>query len=197
MRSTISASLVALLLAACSEQPAPRPAPGDSSPLATRPSPASPTPPLPPSPAVDTMRKSAIDFSIALTPYKPANIRFGDYANRWVLIYYFSPTCGHCQHSYPRIREMRARYEPRGMAFLTIASGYSQLDDLAMFDQDLALDIPTFRDLDLAFAKGYGTGSVPLVLLVRPDGTFRLWNRSDDATLREIEMAIQTAIKGG
>lgn len=195
MRLTSLASIAALFLAACSEQPAPRTIPGDSSPQATRPGPASPTPPPPP--PVDTVRKSAIDFSIALTPYKPAGIRFADYANRWLLIYYFSPTCGHCQHSYPRVREMRASYEKRGMAFITIASGYAPPEDLAMFDQDLKLDIPTFRDLEMAFAKAYGTGSVPLVLLVRPDGSFRLWNRSDDATLQEIEQAIQSALKGG
>lgn len=147
--------------------------------------------PAAPAPAVVPVTK--MDFTIPLTPLKQKDLNFQLYRNRWSLHFYFMPTCGHCQHTYPWIQKLRATYEKKGLAFAAIVSGSSSLDDVQMFDTDFKLDVPAFQDATRKYGQVYGTGSVPLIVLVKPDGSFQSWTGSDDTA----KVAIEKAIKAG
>lgn len=135
-----------------------------------------------------------MDYSIPLAPLKQKDLSFQLYRNRWSLHFYFMPTCGHCQHTYPWIQKLRATYEKKGLAFAAIVSGSSSLDDIQMFDTDFKLDVPSFQDATRKYGQTYGTGSVPLIVLVKPDGTFQTWTGSDDAAKAAIEQAIKSGL---
>jgi len=150
----------------------------------------------PAAPAAATKAKPThVDFSIPLKPIKQKDLSFEMLKNRWALLMYFSPTCGHCQHTYPYIRADRDKYEKKGLAVAAIATGFASPDDIAAFDKDFTLDVMAFQDDTKKFSEEYGTGSVPLILLVAPDGTYQMWNASDSATIASIETAIKKALK--
>ena len=145
--------------------------------------------------AAQPPKPSRVDFNIGLKPLKQKDLSFSILKNRWSFIIYFSPTCGHCQHTFPFIRQFRDKYEKKGMAFVAVASGYATAEDIAAFDQEYHMDLISFQDDTKKFGQLYGTGSVPLMLLVAPDGTYKTWNASDSATLASVEAAIRKSLR--
>lgn len=145
-------------------------------------------------PSVMVAKPTKVDFSIPMVPLKQKDLNFELYRNRWSLQFYFLPTCGHCQHTYPWIQKLRATYEKKGLAFAAIASGSATAEDIQMFDTDFKLDMPAFQDASRKYGQLYGTGSVPLILVVKPDGTFQAWTGSDDTTRVAVEAAIKTGL---
>jgi len=141
------------------------------------------------------VKPTKVDFTIAMKPLKQPDLNFQMLKNRNSLLFYFSPTCGHCQHTYPHIQKFREKYEKKGMAFAAIATGYASPEDIKMFDTDFKVDMLFFQDDTKKFGQNYGTGSVPLMLLVAGDGTFQSWNASDSTTLATIETAIRKSLK--
>ncbi len=146
-------------------------------------------------PAAPKVKPTRIDFAIPLKPIKQKDLSFEMLKNRWSLLMYFSPTCGHCQHTYPYIRADRDKYEKRGLAVAAIATGFASPDDITAFDKEFNLDVMAFQDDTKKFSEVYGTGSVPLILLVAPNGTYQTWNASDSATIASIDTAIKKALK--
>ena len=176
MRTLSIFSLVALFSIA-SAQPLPAQAPA-----------AAPAPAAKPKP-------THMDFSIPLKPVKQKDLSFEMLKGRWSLLMYFSPTCPHCQKTYPHMRDFRDKYEKKGLAVAAIASGYASAEDIADFDRLFTLDVMAFQDDTKKFQELYGTGSVPLLLLVSPDGTYQTWNASDSATIASMESAIHKGLK--
>lgn len=148
-----------------------------------------------PAPAAKTAKPTHMDFSIPLKPIKQKDLSFKLLKNRWSLLLYFSPTCGHCRHTYPFIQGFRNLYEKKGLAVAAIATGYATAQDIADFDQDLHLDVLAFQDDTKKFSDLYGTGSVPLIFLVSPEGTYQTWNASDSVTLANVDAAIRKSLK--
>jgi len=140
-------------------------------------------------------RPTKMDFSIPLKPIKQPDLSFQMLRNRWSFLFYFSPTCPHCQHTFPTIKAMRDRYEKKGMAFAAIVTGYASPEDIKMFDADLKIDMLAFQDDTKKLGQVYGTGSVPLMFLVAPDGTFQQWNASDSTTMAVIDAAVRKGLK--
>jgi thiol-disulfide isomerase/thioredoxin len=141
-------------------------------------------------------KPTSIDFNLPLKPYKQTDLKFSMFAKRPAIVFYFSPTCGHCRHTYPHIQALQRQYEAKGLAFVAIAAGSATPEDIADFDSEFKLTMPAFRDQDKVFSSKYGTGSVPLILLVDTKGNYRLWNGSDDATLKNLDEAVKSALKG-
>lgn len=136
-----------------------------------------------------------IDFSIPLKPWKQADLKLSMFQKRPALIFYFSPTCGHCRHTYPHIQALQRQYESKGLTFVAVIAGSATAEDIADFDAEFKLTMPTFRDQDKVFSTKYGTGSVPLIMLVDAKGGYRIWNGSDDATLKNLDAAVKSALK--
>jgi thiol-disulfide isomerase/thioredoxin len=141
-------------------------------------------------------KPTTIDFNLPLKPYKQSDLKLSLFKKRHALLMYFSPTCGHCRHTFPHIQALQRQYESKGMAFVAIASGSANAGDLADFDAEFKVTMPFFRDQDGVFSTKYGTGSVPLILLVDPKGGYRIWNGSDDNTLKNLDEAVKKAMQG-
>lgn len=156
--------------------------------------PAAPAAPVAPTAPAAPAKSAKMNFDIPLTPLKQKDLSFNIYRNRWSFLFYFSPTCGHCQHTYPWVQKMRATYEKKGLAFAAIASGSASQDDIRMFDTDFKLDMPAFQDGSRQFGQAYGTGSVPLLVIVKPDGSYQTWVGSDDSTKAAIEAAVKAGL---
>lgn len=95
MRFPSILAIVALATACTDAGPAPAKA-APSAPAAvalTAPAPAAA--PAAPAPAA---RPTKMEYAMPLAPLKQPDLNFAQYRNRWTLVYYFSPTCGHCQH---------------------------------------------------------------------------------------------------
>lgn len=190
MRFPSILAIVALATACTDAGPAPAKA-APSAPAAvalTAPAPAAA--PAAPAPAA---RPTKMEYAMPLAPLKQPDLNFAQYRNRWTLVYYFSPTCGHCQHGWPWVQKMRATYEKKGLAVVAIASGSASPDDLQMFDTDFKLDVPSFQDKMRSFQNAYGAGSVPMIMLVKPDASFQTWVGSNDS----LKTVIETLVKSG
>lgn len=157
--------------------------------------PAKPLGPVAAAAAPVPAKPTKVDFSIPLKPLKQPDLSFTMLKNRNTFLFYFSPNCGHCQHTFPTIKAFRDKYEKKGMAFAAISTGYASPEDLKAFDADLKVDMLYFQDDTKRFAQLYSTGSVPLMLLVSPDGSYQTWNASDSATLAAIEAGIKKSLK--
>jgi thiol-disulfide isomerase/thioredoxin len=140
-------------------------------------------------------KPTTIDFNLPLKPYKQADLKFSMFAKRPSIVYYFSTSCGHCRHTYPHIQALQRQFENKGLAFVGVITGSSSIEDIADFDSEFKLTMPTFRDQDKVFSTKYGTGSVPLILLVDGKGAYRIWNGSDEATLKNLDNAIKSTLK--
>jgi thiol-disulfide isomerase/thioredoxin len=155
-----------------------------------------PTPtPTPAAAAAAKPKPTHVDFSIPLKPLKQKDLSFEMLKGRWSMLMYFSPSCGHCQHTFPYIRGFRDKYEKKGLAVAAIATGYASAEDIAAFDKEFTMDVMAFQDDTKKFSEVYGTGSVPLLMLVSPDGTYQMWNASDSATIASMEAAIHKGLK--
>lgn len=139
----------------------------------------------------DTTR---IDFGLPLASIDGSNRSFSEFEHRRLLLFYFSPTCGHCQKGFAKIRSFRDSYQGDSMAFVAVATGKASSEDVDAFKTDFQLDMPAFQDKARRFSKLYNTGRVPLMLLVSRDGTFEAWNSADSTTLDSVEIAIKKSL---
>lgn len=140
-------------------------------------------------------KPATIDFTLPLKPWKQTDIKFSMFGKRNAIVFYFSPTCGHCRHTYPHIQALQRKYEAKGLTFVNVIAGSATAEDIGDFDAEFKLTMPTFRDQDKLFSAKYGTGSVPLILLVDAKGAYRMWNGSDEATLKNLDDAVKSALK--
>lgn len=145
-------------------------------------------------PASQAQPAPRMDYSIPMEALQPKDASIQNYRNRWTLFFYFLPTCGHCHRAYPAIQRIHATYGKKGLAVAAIASASSREEDLRQFGGDLGLDMPLFRDATRQFGQSYGTGSVPLLVLAAPDGTFRSWVGFDEHIANAMDSSIRTGL---
>lgn len=80
-------------------------------------------------------------------------------------LFYFSPSCPHCQHVMPEVNALAA-YDD--LAWLGVATSRADPTALEAFAHDYEAAFPLVRDEGSAFARAVGARSTPLVFLVRP-----------------------------
>ena len=100
---------------------------------------------------------------------------FGAFANKPLLIFYFSATCGHCAHAAPEILAMAKEFAPKGLTTLAVASGGNQKVGIRKFMDNANWDeaINVVWDESREFGELYSDGYVPKVYAVNPDGTYK------------------------
>jgi peroxiredoxin len=111
-----------------------------------------------------------MDFKIKLTGIKDANMPFSVFSQRPLMVYYFGPTCPHCQKNYGNIQKLAKEYEQKGLTSIAVSVGNANKKDILMFMEQQNAAIPFLQDSDLEFGKKYGDGYVPRLYLVSPDG---------------------------
>jgi len=104
------------------------------------------------------------------------------------LVFYFSATCGHCQHAAPQILEIAKEFAPAGLTTLAVASGGNNKVGIRKFMDNAKWDetINVTWDETREFGELYSDGYVPKVYLVNPDGTYKLYGafESEKETLK-------------
>ena len=99
------------------------------------------------------------------------------FANKPLLVFYFSATCGHCAHAAPEILAIAKEFASKGLTTLAVASGGNQkvgirkFMDNAKWDETINVVWDEFRE----FGELYSDGYVPKVYAVNPDGTYKLY----------------------
>lgn len=104
-----------------------------------------------------------------LTPNEPVQLDLpGPIADRITgptALFYFSPTCPHCQHAAPEIAKLA---QMPGLTWIGVATGSSQARDLDAFRAAFGLRIDIVVDVDRGFARALGASSTPSVYVVQP-----------------------------
>ena len=119
------------------------------------------------------VKATGISVNKTIASEKIENI--GVFANKPLLIFYFSATCGHCAHAAPEILAMAKEFAPKGLTTLAVASGGNQKVGIRKFMDNANWDeaINVVWDESREFGELYSDGYVPKVYAVNPDGTYK------------------------
>ncbi len=169
-----------------------RPAPAVNPAPAVRPASAAVKPAPPPA----FEYPEVFDFSIPVRPWSAPDAHFDTGAGHWTLIFYFSPTCGHCHKAWPEVENWNRKYSVRGFVFEAVSSGYASKEDLDWFAKDFGpFNYPTFQDTGKVLAKFMHVQSVPMFFLIDPYGGYRHWTGASADIMDEIESTIQRELR--
>jgi peroxiredoxin len=117
-------------------------------------------------------KRDHIDFNLKPKPISDANMKFSHFANRKLIIFYFSAKCPHCQHAFPHVQKLSDELTAQGFKAIAIAIKYNTEDDIRSFIRDYKVHMPVFYDEDRTIGENYGTGSIPLTLVVNEKGEY-------------------------
>lgn len=119
------------------------------------------------------VKATGISVNKTIASEKIENI--GAFANKPLLIFYFSATCGHCAHAAPEILAIAKEFAPKGLTTLAVASGGNQKVGIRKFMDNANWDdaINVVWDESREFGELYSDGYVPKVYAVNPDGTYK------------------------
>jgi thiol-disulfide isomerase/thioredoxin len=165
-------------LAGCSREKTETPPPASGAPApAAQPSTAAP-PPSAGSGAQEAqpgasmvMRTDRIDFTQPLEPVN-APAPFSSYAGRKLLVFYFGPTCPHCQASLPEVQAYAESLVGEGYAAVAIANQRSDIQEIREFIAKYNCRLPVYWDKERSFGQSYGVQSLPTLFLVRPSAEY-------------------------
>ena len=119
------------------------------------------------------VKATGISVNKTIASEKIENI--GAFANKPLLIFYFSATCGHCAHAAPEILAIAKEFAPKGLTTLAVASGGNQKVGIRKFMDNANWDdaINVVWDESREFGELYSDGYVPKVYAVNPDGSYK------------------------
>lgn len=118
-----------------------------------------------------------MNFSVKVAGITSKDSTLLNFANKPLLVSYFSATCGHCAHAAPQIVEIAKEFVPKGLTALTVFSGSNNKSGIRKFMDNAGFDDNENVVLDASrqFGELYSDGYVPKVYLVNPDGTYKLY----------------------
>jgi thiol-disulfide isomerase/thioredoxin len=83
------------------------------------------------------------------------------------LLFYYSPTCPHCQAVMPEINQLRGLLPE--LTFIGIPSGGATQEQIAGFVDAYGADFEMVQDTDRSFSQAVGARSTPTVYIARPN----------------------------
>lgn len=83
------------------------------------------------------------------------------------LLFYYSPTCPHCQAVMPEINQLREVLPE--LTFIGIPTGSATPEQIQGFVETYGADFEMVQDLDRGFAQSVGARSTPTVYIARPN----------------------------
>lgn len=168
-------AVLSLGLAACQKKesgsqsaaPAPAAQPAATPPQgpAPAPAPATPPPPVGVKPVAIPM-----DFGLKLPCISQPPSDFAAYKGRPVVLFYFGPTCPHCQHAFPDVQAYGDGLKARGIETLAIATSRSNPEEILGFARTYQARIPVFWDAERGFGEAYDIKTLPTLFLVGAGG---------------------------
>jgi thiol-disulfide isomerase/thioredoxin len=139
--------------------PSPGPAASDTSPAGSQ--------------AVDTPSTAKIpnmDYSIPLKPISDPSLDFQAYRGKRILIFYFGPTCPHCQAVTPTVKAYAAEIRAKGVETVAIANGRAEVQEIKEYISQYKVNLPVFWDPDRKFGVPYNVTLLPTFYAVGKDG---------------------------
>ena len=152
---------------------APRNEPAPAAQAATPPPQAptqSPSPAPQPAPIVVAPVAAPMDFGLSLPCISNPLSVISAYQGRPVVLFYFGPTCPHCQHAFPEVQAYGDGLRSRGIETLAIATSRSNAEEIRGFMRTFQARIPVFWDSDRKFGDAYDIKLLPTLFLVGANG---------------------------
>jgi thiol-disulfide isomerase/thioredoxin len=116
-------------------------------------------------------KRAHIDFSLAPNSISVPGMQFHQFANRKLMIFYFSAKCPHCQHAVGYVQKLADELAPQGFTAVAISVKFNSEEEVRGFIGEYKVRMPVFQDAG-TFGTGYGTGSIPLLFLVNEKGEY-------------------------
>ncbi len=120
-----------------------------------------------------------MNYSINLKPFAGSHKNFGEFKGKNLLMFYFSPTCPHCQESFPHVQKLGDELTQQGFVTISVATANSSPHDIHKFMAERKSHVSMFQDAAREVAQNYGTGYVPVVLLVNAKGEYTRFSNFD------------------
>ncbi|MBL8225586.1 MAG: TlpA family protein disulfide reductase [Chromatiales bacterium] len=128
---------------------------------------------------------SAPDF--ALRSVSGQNLRLSEYRGQPVLLTFWADWCGTCQAQLAELADLGRRYAGQDVAVLAVNIDGADRREAANTTAS-RLGLTVLRDDAQAVARAYDLGTLPVTLLVDPDGRIRgTWERYRPGTTGELE----------
>ncbi|MBI2823621.1 MAG: redoxin domain-containing protein [Planctomycetia bacterium] len=114
--------------------------------------------------------------------YRGKETSLADYAkSKAVVVAFVGVECPLAKLYGPRLAELAAEYEPKGVAFLCIDSNRQDaISEIAHYAREHVISFPVLKDVGNAIADQFGAQRTPEVFLLDADRTVRYAGRIDD-----------------
>ena len=123
-----------------------------------------------------------------------------DFRGKVVVLDFWATWCGPCLADMPRIKELYARYHPRGVEFIGVSLDLPRaeggLDQLRKYVARKAVPWPQYyqgNGWESDFSRGLGIRSVPTLFVVDPAGKLVDLDAGDDLEKRIVEQLGRSA----
>lgn len=134
-----------------------------------------------------------MDFSKPLVGISDPGMLFSHFANKNLMIYYFSPKCVHCINHFSKIQKIMQKYESKGLVGIAIGLGGGiKKNDIRIFMDQQQTMIPVFQDQNSKFGPVYGTGYIPVLYLVLENGTFYRYSQLTESSIAHLTKTIDS-----
>jgi len=120
-----------------------------------------------------------LDFSLDLKSVSDPDLLFSHFANRKLVIFYFSVKCKHCTNAFPYIKQLAEDLGQKEVRIIAIAVKNNKEDDIRNFIRKNDTGIPVFHDSNKKFSSLYGTGRIPLVVAVNQHSHYLKYQKFD------------------
>ena len=130
----------------------------------------------------------APDFALKSTTGQ--NLRLSEYRGQPVVLTFWADWCGTCQAQLAELADLGRRYAGQDVAVLAVNIDGADRREAAT-TAATRLGLTVLRDDAQAVARAYDLGTLPVTLLVDPDGRIRgSWERYRPGTTGELEAGL-------
>ena len=142
--------------------------------------------------AVDDQGKQKyMDFTIPLTGISDPGMMFTHFSQRNLVIFYFSPMCSHCAATYPEIEAIVNKYATQGLSAIAISVSNVSKNSIRRLVNQKNMIFPVFQDQSRKFSANYGTGYIPLLILVNSEGKYIRYTKNGEPMLKALDADIK------
>jgi peroxiredoxin len=139
-----------------------------------------------------TVGKAAPDFKLGVIGGSNP-VSLSQYRGKPVFIVFWATWCGPCRREIPALKELYAKYSPKGVQFVSVAVGWRQSEeDVSRFKTTQQLPYQILWDKDNTVAEKWGVQSIPTNLILDQDGVIRY---RDFGISPEAETTLQSMVK--
>ena len=115
-----------------------------------------------------------------------------------IVLDFFAHWCVPCKRAFPELRDFYSHYKPRGLELVGVTSFYgyygaeqnispsAEFEKMGQFVKELNLTWPVAFDPKKTFAKSYGVGAIPQIVIIDRKGMIRMVQVGYEPAKREV-----------